>query len=93
MRHNLNPTKGRTEGVSLTEKRFTRHEVAALRAGGPSGRTHLAGKPHRNPSQLQFSLQLPRIHHAKMKNTSRKRSIRLAASKNLYKMRSTSGST
>jgi hypothetical protein len=39
MRHNLNPAKGRTEGFSLTEKRYTRHEVAALRAGGPSGRT------------------------------------------------------
>ncbi len=35
MRHNLNPTKG----LSLTEKRYTRHEVAAPRAAGPSGRT------------------------------------------------------
>jgi hypothetical protein len=39
MRHNPNPTKGRTESVSFAETRYTRHEVAALRAGGPSGRT------------------------------------------------------
>jgi hypothetical protein len=33
------PTNGRTEKFSFSKTRYTRHEVAALRAGGPSGRT------------------------------------------------------
>jgi hypothetical protein len=39
MKNCLNPTNGRTERASATETGYTRHEVAAPRVAGPSGRT------------------------------------------------------
>ena len=52
-----------------------------------------ARKPNRHPSPLQFRLQLPRIRHAKVKNTSRERSIRATPPKNLNKVPRTSSPT
>ena len=65
-------------------------KVYPLRAwrGPPAGRS--AGEPHRNPGPLQLRLQLPRIRHAKMKNTSRKRRICLALAEDINKMPSSS---
>ena len=52
-----------------------------------------ARKPNRHPSPLQFRLQLSRIRHAKVKDTSRERSIRATPPKHLNKMPGTSSPT
>jgi hypothetical protein len=44
---NLPPSIARAEQLGPATIRYTRHEVAALRAGGPSGRTYLLRLSHR----------------------------------------------
>src|ERR1700733_10212247 len=45
-----------------------------------------ARQPYTNPSPLQFTLQLSRIRHSKVKDTSRERRIRPTSSKHLNKV-------